>query len=99
MLRTLFMAGLTNPINLFRAAAQGSIAGTTGHAAVQDTTALQVEVLALFDELRDRLLRYSLSFGLSRHDAEDVLQECFLALFRHLQAGRSRENLPGWTFR
>jgi RNA polymerase sigma-70 factor (ECF subfamily) len=61
--------------------------------------ALQAEVMALFDELRGRLLRYAMSFGLSMHDAEDVLQEVFLALFRHLQADRSRENLPGWSFR
>jgi RNA polymerase sigma-70 factor (ECF subfamily) len=67
-------------------------------AATRDA-ALQAEVMALFDELRGRLLRYAMSFGLSLHDAEDVLQEVFLALFRHLQADRSRENLPGWSFR
>ncbi|SEB78625.1 RNA polymerase sigma-70 factor, ECF subfamily [Terriglobus roseus] len=97
MLLILSMAGLSNPISLFRTAAQSA----PGVEAVssQDTAALQAEVLALFDDLRDRLLRYSLSFGIARHDAEDVLQECFLALFRHLQAGRSRENLSGWAFR
>ncbi|MGI4981294.1 MAG: RNA polymerase sigma factor [Janthinobacterium lividum] len=63
------------------------------------TASLQAEVLALFDELRDRLLRYSMSFGLSVQDGEDVLQEVFLALFRHLQMDRSRDNLPGWTYR
>lgn len=68
-------------------------------ATAERTAALQAEVLALFDELRDRLLRYSMSFGLSVHDGEDVLQEVFLALFRHLQAGKSRENLPGWAYR
>ncbi len=60
---------------------------------------LQLEVLGLFDSLRYPLLRYAISFGLSIHDAEDVLQEVFLALFRHLERGRSRENLPGWLFR
>jgi RNA polymerase sigma-70 factor (ECF subfamily) len=44
-------------------------------------------------------LRYALSFGLSPHDAEEVTQEVFLALFRHLQMGRSRKNLRGWIFR
>ncbi len=63
------------------------------------TSDLQAEVLGLFDELRDRLLRYAMSFGLSLHDGEDVLQEVFLALFRHLELGRSRENLHGWTYR
>jgi len=60
---------------------------------------IQLEVLHLFDSLRHPLLRYAISFGLSVHDAEDVLQEVFLALFRHLEQGRSRENLPGWLFR
>ena len=70
---------------------------TASHAG--DTADLQAEVLGLFDELRDRLLRYAMSLGLSAHDGEDVLQEVFLALFHHLQMGRSRENLPGWTYR
>ena len=57
------------------------------------------EVLNLHDLLRPRLLRYAASFGLKPHDAEDVIQEAFLALFRHLQAERPRHNLPGWVFR
>jgi RNA polymerase sigma-70 factor (ECF subfamily) len=40
-----------------------------------------------------------LSFGLSVHDAEEVTQDVFLALFRHLQRGKSRRNLRGWIFR
>jgi RNA polymerase sigma-70 factor (ECF subfamily) len=60
---------------------------------------LQLEILNLFDSLRHPLLRYAISFGLSLHDAEDILQEVFLALFRHLELGRSRENLHGWLFR
>lgn len=57
------------------------------------------EVIILFDEFRDRLLRYVLSLGLPVHDGEDVIQEVFLSLFRHLKMGRSRENLRGWIFR
>jgi RNA polymerase sigma-70 factor (ECF subfamily) len=60
---------------------------------------LQLEILGLFDSLRHPLLRYGTSFGLSVHDSEDVLQDVFLALFRHLQQGKPRENLPGWLFR
>ncbi|MEG9431399.1 RNA polymerase sigma factor [Terriglobus sp. ADX1] len=65
----------------------------------EETLALQSEVLSLYDTLHSRLLRYAVSFGLSVPDGEDVLQEVFLALFRHLRAGRSRENLPGWAYR
>jgi RNA polymerase sigma-70 factor (ECF subfamily) len=57
------------------------------------------EVIRLFDEHRTRLLRYVLSIGLLVHDAEEIVQEVFLALFRHLQFGRPRDNLRGWIFR
>jgi len=60
---------------------------------------IECQVMNLFDQFRDSLLRYALSFGLSPHDAEEVTQEVFLALFRHLQMGRSRKNLRGWIFR
>jgi RNA polymerase sigma-70 factor, ECF subfamily len=57
------------------------------------------EVMEWFDEYRNPLLRYSLSLGLPIHDAEEVIQEVFLALFRHLHLDRSRKNLRGWLFR
>jgi RNA polymerase sigma-70 factor, ECF subfamily len=60
---------------------------------------IEEEVMELFDDFRNPLLRYSLSLGLSIHDAEEVIQEAFLALFRHLHLDRSRKNLRGWLFR
>jgi RNA polymerase sigma-70 factor, ECF subfamily len=60
---------------------------------------LQADVVNLFDELRDRLLRYLLCLGVSVHDGEEIVQETFLLLFQHLQNGKSRENLRGWVFR
>jgi RNA polymerase sigma-70 factor (ECF subfamily) len=60
---------------------------------------IECAVLQLFDEFRNPLLRYILSFGLSVHDAEEVTQEVFLALFHHLRLGRPRGNLRGWLFR
>lgn len=56
-------------------------------------------MLSLFDQLRDPLLRYLSTFGLLIPDAEEIIPEAFLALVRHLQAGKSREDLPGWLFR
>lgn len=53
----------------------------------------------LFEELRDRLLRYLLVLGLSAHDGEEIIQETFLLLFQHLRRGKSRQNLRGWVFR
>jgi RNA polymerase sigma-70 factor, ECF subfamily len=60
---------------------------------------IECEVIRLFDQFRNPLLRYALSFGLSVHDGEEVIQEVFLALFRHLRLGKSRRNLRGWIFR
>jgi RNA polymerase sigma-70 factor (ECF subfamily) len=57
------------------------------------------EVVQLFDELRSRLLRYLLGFGLPPQDGEEVVQEVFLSLYQHLQRGGSRQNLRGWIFR
>jgi RNA polymerase sigma-70 factor, ECF subfamily len=62
-------------------------------------TDVEGEVMRLFDEFRRPLLRYGLSLGISLDDAEEVVQETFLALFKHLRQGRSRENLRGWIFR
>ncbi len=62
-------------------------------------TELEEQVIALFDELRERLLRYGLSLGLASADGEEIIQEAFLALFQHLQQGRCRRNLRGWLFR
>jgi RNA polymerase sigma-70 factor, ECF subfamily len=57
------------------------------------------EVLFLFDALQDRLFRYLTSFSVPVPDAEEVIQEAFLALFQHLQRGGARDNLRGWLFR
>jgi RNA polymerase sigma-70 factor (ECF subfamily) len=76
----------------------------TGVAAAGDATAspkpspLEEEVVVLFDQMQDRLLRYLLSIGLPVPDAEEIVQEVFLALFRHLQRGKSRSNLRAWVF-
>jgi RNA polymerase sigma-70 factor, ECF subfamily len=56
-------------------------------------------VINLFDQFRNPVLRYVLSFGISVHDGEEVTQEVFLALFRHLHLGKSRRKLRGWIFR
>jgi len=56
------------------------------------------EVLLLFDRCAPSLLRYVGSFGLRADESEDVVQDVFLALFRHLSLGRSRRNLTGWLF-
>lgn len=63
------------------------------------SSGIEAEVLELFDLLRERLLRYLLSFSLDTYDSEEVIQETFLALFQHLRRRKSRRNLRGWLFR
>jgi RNA polymerase sigma-70 factor (ECF subfamily) len=60
---------------------------------------IEREVLRLFDRVGSRLLRYVASFGLNPEEAEDIVQEIFLALCRHLHLGRDRRDLTGWLFR
>jgi RNA polymerase sigma-70 factor (ECF subfamily) len=62
-------------------------------------TTLERDVIDLFDQFRRPLLRYIFTFGLATHDAEELVQEVFLALFLHLRQGKSRANLRGWLFR
>jgi RNA polymerase sigma-70 factor (ECF subfamily) len=62
-------------------------------------SALETEVVELFDEHRVAVLRYLGSFGISMQDGEEVVQEVFLALFQHLRKGKPRTNLHGWIFR
>jgi RNA polymerase sigma-70 factor (ECF subfamily) len=60
---------------------------------------LEIDVVSLFEQLRAPVLRYLLSFRISVPDAEEILQEVFLALFQHLRQGKSRANLQGWIFK
>lgn len=55
--------------------------------------------MTLFEQYRAPLLRYAVSIGVPIPDAEEIVQEVFLSLFRHLRLGRSRRNLRGWIFR
>jgi RNA polymerase sigma-70 factor (ECF subfamily) len=81
------------------AAARLVLLGAIDAALPASPRAIEDEIIDLFDHLRDGLLRYVVSLGLGTHDAEDVIQEVFLSLFRHLRLGRSRANLRGWVFR
>jgi RNA polymerase sigma-70 factor (ECF subfamily) len=62
------------------------------------STAVHDRVLALFDECAPGLRRYVGSFDLSPTVTEDIVQDVFLALFRHLTLGRPSTNLKGWVF-
>jgi len=57
------------------------------------------EVTSLYRELREPLLRYLVCLGLSKDEAQDVVQDTFLSLHRHLTAGGAQNNIRGWVFR
>lgn len=90
----LFMTLRETDIGLSRVLARA--ASSAGDAVCSEA---ESEVIGLFDEYRSRLLRYVLSIGLTVYHGEEIVQEVFLALFRHLRLGRPKDNLRGWIFR
>src|ERR1700685_4441115 len=72
---------------------------TTGAAPETARSEIESEVIQLFDEYRSRLFRYVLSIVLTAGHGEEIVQEVFLALFRHLRQGKPKNNLRGWIFR
>jgi RNA polymerase sigma factor (sigma-70 family) len=56
------------------------------------------EALTLFEEHGAAVYRFALVLLRHREDAEDVLQETFLKLIGHLEAGRPDSNVRGWLF-
>jgi RNA polymerase sigma-70 factor (ECF subfamily) len=75
--------------------AQGQTACGSG----ENRNHLEEEVVVLFDQFRDPLLRYLATLGVAMLDGEEVIQEVFLSLFQHLGKGKPRRNLRGWLFR
>jgi RNA polymerase sigma-70 factor, ECF subfamily len=78
---------------------EGSFTASSAARTVDQKSACEEQVIHLFGLFRNPLLRYVISLGLSLHDGEEIIQEVFLALFRHLRMGKSRQNLRGWVFR
>src|SRR5438445_13643043 len=57
------------------------------------------EATILYRELRKPLLRYLVCLGLTSDEAQDVVQDAFLNLQRHLTSHGAQENIRGWLFR
>lgn len=55
-------------------------------------------VVDLFREHGPAIYRFALLLGRHHDDAEDVVQETFLKLLAHLEAGGHTANLRGWLF-
>lgn len=65
---------------------------------VRDDERLRREVLELFESHGAALYRFASVALRRRADAEDVVQESFVRLLRHLEAGGARTHLKGWLF-
>ncbi len=71
------------------------MAATNGHTGELSARA---EAAWWFDELRIPVYRYLVCNGLGTADAEEIVQETFLRLYRHLDGRGNRPNLRGWIF-
>lgn len=56
-------------------------------------------IVDLYDELRLSLFGYLICLGLMPQEAEDIIQDAFVQLFRFLQAGGWVNNPRSWLFR
>ena len=57
------------------------------------------EATTLYRELRKPMLRYLVCLGLSTDEAEDVVQDAFLSLHKHLASGGAQANIRSWLYR
>jgi RNA polymerase sigma-70 factor (ECF subfamily) len=56
-------------------------------------------IVELYDHLRPSLQAYLCTLGLREEHSEDVIQETFLRLVRHILEQGADENLRAWVFR
>jgi RNA polymerase sigma-70 factor (ECF subfamily) len=84
--------------------ATGGVVGLALDIKIGDAERLKTDspeqrIIHLYDSLRPSLYRYLINIGVSPQDVEEVVQESFLRLFRHLRSGGNEDNLRGWIFK
>jgi RNA polymerase sigma-70 factor, ECF subfamily len=65
----------------------------------QATLRLEERITRMYDELHQPVFRYLLCRSANPVDADDIVQETFFRLYRHLNAGGREDNIRGWVFR
>jgi RNA polymerase sigma-70 factor, ECF subfamily len=65
----------------------------------QRTVRLEEQIARLYEELRRPMFRYLLCLRVVPEEAEEIIQESFLRLYKHLHGGGREDNLRGWAFR
>lgn len=64
------------------------------------TLRLEEQITRIFDELRGPLHRYLvMCLGMNSTEADEIVQETFFRLYKHLHLGGKVDNLRGWVFR
>jgi RNA polymerase sigma-70 factor, ECF subfamily len=86
------------PSSKVQPALELSLPATLGADDAAASRAAHDGVLLLFDECGTGLRRYLSSFGLGQAATDDLVQDVFMSLFRHLRLGRPQTNLKGWLF-
>ncbi|WP_158822486.1 RNA polymerase sigma factor [Granulicella sp. S156] len=67
-------------------------------AANRNADGSEQRIVQLYDTLRPSLYRYLINIGISPQDVEEVVQETFLRLYRHMRGGGDEENLRAWIY-
>ncbi len=76
------------------------VTATAGQEPANPREAARIRTVSLFRELREPLGRYVASLGVNQPEIEELVQETFLRLHRHLCSPlASDQNLAGWVFR
>jgi RNA polymerase sigma-70 factor (ECF subfamily) len=65
----------------------------------QRTLKLEERITQMYVELREPVYRYLLCLSVSPTEADEIVQETFFRLYRHVHAGGREDNLRGWIFR
>ena len=60
---------------------------------------LEKRVVEMYDGLRLPVVRYLMCLGLRQEDADEIVQETFLRVYKHLRSDGADPNLRGWVFR
>lgn len=80
------------------------VSAAGGHEAYHAREAVRLQTVSLFRDLREPLGRYLASLGVNQGEIDEVVQEVFLRLHRHLSSPLAglepgNQNLSGWVFR
>jgi RNA polymerase sigma-70 factor (ECF subfamily) len=65
----------------------------------QRTLKIEERITQLYVDLHEPVYRYLLCLSVIPAEADEIVQETFLRLYRHVHGGGREDNLRGWVFR